>query len=98
MKKLFKLLASYLKSDSSVRCKVARTAGGNKAIRVIGITAQSLNTLPLPLQQIVTTAEEIGFGANVSVSTDGGKNLLTLFEDSGTVESSEDIEAGFDSI
>ena len=99
MKKLFKNIALYLKSDSGVKCKVGRTASGNKAIRVIGITAQSLSTLPLPLQQIVTQAEEIGFSANVvPADANRSKALLTLFEDSGTVSSSEDLESAYDAV
>ena len=99
MKKLFKLLSSFKRNNTSIKIKVGLTKSGNKAIRVIGITAQSLTTLPLPLQEIVALAEDHGFDHNIMPATlENPKGLLTLFEDSGTVESPEDIESAFNSL
>ena len=99
MKKLFKLLSSFVKKSTSLKIKVGLTKSGNKAIRVIGITSQSLSTLPLPLQEIVSIAEDNGFDHNIMPATlENPKGLLTLFEDSATLESAEDIESAFENL
>ena len=99
MKKVFKLLSSFRKTNSHIKIKVGLTKSGNKAIRVIGITSQSLSTLPLPLQEIVSIAEDNGFDHNIMPATlENPKGLLTLFEDSATIESVEDLESAFENL
>ena len=99
MKKVFKQLISIVTKTASLKIKVGMTKSGNKAIRVIGITSQSLTTLPLPLQDVVAEAEKHGFDHNIMPATlENPKGLLTLFEDSATIESVEDLESAFENL
>ena len=98
MKKVFKQLIKVCK-PLDLKIKVGKTKSGNKAIRVIGITSQSLTSLPLPLQEVVALAEDQGMDHNIMPATlEKPKGLLTLFEDSGTIESVEDLESAFDAL
>ena len=98
MKKVFKQLITFAKT-AKLKIKVGKTKSGNKAIRVIGITSQSLTSLPLPLQEVVALAEDQGMDHNIMPATlENPKGLLTLFEDSANIESSEDLESAFDAL
>ena len=98
MKKVFKQLITFAKT-AKLKIKVGKTKSGNKAIRVIGITSQSLTSLPLPLQEIVSLAADHGMDHNIMPATlENPKGLLTIYEDSATIESAEDLESAFDAL
>jgi len=98
MKKVFKQLIKVCK-PLNLKIKVGLTKSGNKAIRVIGITAQSLTSLPLPLQEVVALAEDHGMDHNIMPATlENPRGLLSIYEDSATIESPEDLESAYNAL
>ena len=98
MKKVFKQLITFAKT-AKLKIKVGKTKSGNKAIRVIGITSQSLTSLPLPLQEVVALAEDQGMDHNIMPATlENPRGLLSIYEDSKTIESPEDLESAYNAL
>ena len=96
MKKVFALIAQATSKAVNIRCKVGLSGSGNKVIRVIGITAQDVTQLPLPLQQAVKIAMEEGMDYNIKAPTlENPKGLLSIYEDSGALETADDMESAY---
>jgi len=97
MKTLFESIFKAIGSDKAFKVKIGKTKAGNKVIRVIGITAYDLDTLPKPWMNIVKSATKLGLSVNYNPSNrDNPNSLLSLFEDAQVVADSSNALSDWD--
>jgi hypothetical protein len=89
MKTLFEMIFKAIGKDNSIKVKIGKSKAGNKVIRVIGITAYDLDTLPASWRKVVQKSTDLGLSTNFNASNrDNPNTLLTLFEDAQVVADS----------
>ena len=100
MKNLFAMIFKARGTTPSITVKISRSKANNKVIRVGGIDAQSLASLPLPWIKVTQEAEKLGLQGNCfpKDNASGNRSLLSLYTDSSSVESADDAYQDWDNL